>query len=505
MPEGAITMKQRPSTSAVLLAGVLTLSFLFCYNKVFYTLIRAWMNNSVYSHGFLVPFVSLFLILQKRPLFASITPSPAVLAGSAALVSGLLVLLAGHAGGVIVVQELSIIIVLSGIVLLVLGPGFLKALAFPIAYLAFMLRFWDSLTMKLHYPLQKLSAVIGAGLLKAIGIPYYRSDIFIELPTITLEVADVCSGVNYLIAVTAVGVVLAYLFMRSWRKRFLLITAALLIAMLSNGLRVGLIGTLVYYGISGDLHGPYHVLQAMFTSAIGFLALFAGAWILADRQGGAPVPKGAEKILPGRGPATKGIKTSGPAIAAVALLIGAGAFINFSRPEPVSLEMSLSIFPRMISGWKGIDVTPSLDALRKTGFDEQVSRLYRNENGDEAVLFIGYFRHQEHDRELVNYMISRLHDGAVTITVHDGTGGLMEANRAEPRGWGETVFWYSINNRETTDRIKAKAYSVWDRVTKRRTNGAFVAVMASSADGKIPPGFLNAAMPDIRSFTRQAR
>ena len=50
----------------------------------------------------------------------------------------------------------------------------------------------------------------------------------------TIEVARACSGVNYLVAVLALGLPLAYLYLRSWWRRVVLIVAALLIAALST-------------------------------------------------------------------------------------------------------------------------------------------------------------------------------------------------------------------------------------------------------------------------------
>ena len=82
-----------------------------------------------------------------------------------------------------------------------------------------------------------------------------------------IEVARACSGVNYLVAVLALGLPLAYLYLRSWWRRGVLIASALLIAAAANSLRVALIGVLVYYDLGAPLHGPAHVLHGLFVSA----------------------------------------------------------------------------------------------------------------------------------------------------------------------------------------------------------------------------------------------
>ena len=96
--------------------------------------------------------------------------------------------------------------------------------------------------------------------------------------------ARACSGVNYLIAVLALGLPLAYLYLRSWWRRAVLIAAALLIAAAANSLRVAMIGALVYYDLGAPLHGPAHVLHGLFVSAIGHVALFVGLWLLGSRE-----------------------------------------------------------------------------------------------------------------------------------------------------------------------------------------------------------------------------
>ncbi|MEK7773418.1 MAG: exosortase, partial [Deltaproteobacteria bacterium] len=266
--------------AAAFLAG----GFFFSYAGVFKALTGAWWNNSAYSHGFLVPVASLYIIWTERDRLKRLTPSTGYIAGFAILAIGIGMLLTGNAAGVMVIQELSIIVTLTGVALMVLGADFLKALWFPIAYLLFMLRFWDFIAARLHYPFQNFSAFLGTKLLNIIGIPAYRESIFIELPNITLKVADVCSGVNYLISVLALGIILAYLTVKGLTRSIILVCAGIVIATLANGVRVALIGTLSFYNLSGDLHGPYHVLQAMFVAAAGFAALFAGAWALSNRQ-----------------------------------------------------------------------------------------------------------------------------------------------------------------------------------------------------------------------------
>lgn len=257
---------------------------LYFYAGVIIKLFSVWQTSYIYSYGFLVPFISLYLILINKERLKGIVKSPNLISGlSVLLVAGVL-LIFGTSADIFSLQAFSLVLCIAGLTLLWFGSKIIKAVWFPIAYLILMIPFWDRLTEPLNSPLQLFSAFIGSGILKLIGIPVYRSSVFMELPNITLEVARVCSGVNNLIAIVAIAIPLAYLAIQKWTKRIVLVTLGIAIAVLANGLRVGFIGILAYNGIAGDFHGPYHLLQSMSVSITGFFGLFAAAWILSDKR-----------------------------------------------------------------------------------------------------------------------------------------------------------------------------------------------------------------------------
>jgi EpsI family protein len=371
-------------------------------------------------------------------------------------------------------------------VLLLLGRAFFKVLWFPSAYLMFRLRFFEIITARLHEPFQNISAFLGTELIQFIGIPAYRESVFIELPNNTLEVAEVCSGVNYLIAIIAIGIPLAYIALGTWQRRVLLVSASVLIAVLSNGLRVALIGILAYYNVTETLHGPGHVLQAMFTSAIGFIALFAGAWLLS----GKPPQKGP---LPGAAsPADKSrAASSGPTagwfryFVTVAVLVAAGSYVFFYRPLPVPLKAHLAHLPYVIDGWKGYDIEERFGPFSSMEFDDHLSRTYVSPGGEEVNLHIGYFMAQAQGRELVNYMTEEMHVGAERSEVAIPGRDAIELNNVildEGRRKDSVSFWYEINGRSTAGRYEAKIYTTWGSLLSGRSNGAFI-VARSRNDG----------------------
>lgn len=260
-------------------AVALAIAFGIAYARVFSSLVRAWLDNEIYRHGFLVPFIAGYLVWVNRRQLRSLEARPSILAGTSLVLLAGAMLLLGRAGAVAIVQQLSLLVMVPGLVVLLAGWAYLRALALPIAYLFFMIPLLADGTDWVHWPFQLLAANIGIWLLQSLGLAAFREGIYIELPRVTLEIAEACSGIRFMISVIAIGIPLAYLTQRTWPRRLGLVAFGVGIGILANGFRVASIGIWAYVG--GEvLKGPFHVFQAMVVAWIGYAALFAGAWLL---------------------------------------------------------------------------------------------------------------------------------------------------------------------------------------------------------------------------------
>ncbi len=194
-------------------------------------LANLWWTEYGFSHGFLVPLVSLYLAWLQGPVLRRIPVALALGPGWLWLGVATLLLLASQAGGVITTAGIALILVLAGLVLLLCGWGYLRALAFPLAYLIFMTPVLDFLTEPLEWPFQLLTASMSVSMLQALGIPVLlEHSIDIILPTVTLEVVRECSGAGLLIAVLAIGLPLASLTLQAWWSRITLVVSSVMIA-----------------------------------------------------------------------------------------------------------------------------------------------------------------------------------------------------------------------------------------------------------------------------------
>jgi EpsI family protein len=470
-----LSMNRRAWGLGLLIAS----TFIFCYARALVPLVSQWWSNNIYSYGFLIPGISGYLVWIRRKELLQIQLLPNYALGLSILFLGLLLLLAGQAGGVMVIQWLSLIITLTGLVLLLMGTHFLRKLWFPIAYLLFMIPFWEIVTNRLHFPFQNFSAIIGAALLKLINIPVYQNGVYLQLPNITLEIARVCSGVSYLLAVVAISLPTAIFFLEGWFRRILLICFAVIVAILSNGLRVGFIGLLSFHGIGGDIHGPFHILQGLFVSGVGYVAIFFGLWILCSRSHASANTLSKCKTTSSISQGNSGRKSFlFPAVVAVALLMLAGGYIHFHTPSRVPLKMSLTLFPLQIDEWEGKDASSSGFGLyRDLGVDQELTRIYQTSSGNLVRLYIGYFEYQKQAKELIYYKTMELHTQATKINVPTNPKGSVEINKLIQRDGKKntlTLFWYDFNGRVVTDKYMAKVYTIWDALTRGRTNGAVI-------------------------------
>jgi len=247
---------------------------LFIYYDILYEMGLDWWRDENYSHGFLIPIVSLYLIAKKWDSLKrnSISPSwwgPVVLAW------GSFVLIIGIAGAELFTMRISFIFVVVGLILCLFGKGVLKDLGFPIFFLVFMVPLPYIVYNSLTLPLKILASKLAVYLLSPLGIPVFREGSIIYFPDMTLEVVEACSGIRSLMALIALGTLFSYLFQSSLSRRIILVLSTIPIAILANALRIAITGILAFYLGPRVAHGFFHYLSGwlVFLAALACLML----------------------------------------------------------------------------------------------------------------------------------------------------------------------------------------------------------------------------------------
>lgn len=449
----------------ILVWVLLIAAMALAYADVIRELMRQWSANDTYSFGVLVPFISAYLVWTGRERLRTVEAVPSPWIGGAVVVAAAAILLLGRISAIVAFQEISLVMMIVGLVLLVFGHRFTAALWFPLSYLLLMLPIWNVLTDRMHLPFQLFSAGVGARILHAVGVPVHRQDNFLELPNITLEVASICSGVNYLIAVVAIGIPQAYIFLSGWLPRASALAFGLAVAVLGNGLRVGLIGVFAYNGWSQFLHGPAHIFQGLFVSFVGFIALLGGVSLLARRYPRIHAP--VTETLPLRtGGTRRRLALAGGG--GIVVLLALSSF----HPEAsaAALETGAIVSPPTMTSWQ---MEPSLVPARfvadETG-RPNFANVFVNQAGNRVEYYAGNLAYGTPDVPL-DYRDVSLFEAlpyAMTLTAPDGTS--VRVNRAtvvlnDRRT--EVVYWYDLDGVVTSELTMAKAYTTWQLLAGR--------------------------------------
>jgi exosortase len=224
-----------------LLWGGLVISFILCYLPTFF-----WLNHnfssrdSYYSHGYLIPFITAYLIYQKKNEIELIEPSSS-LAGLWLVIAALLIHVLGDIAVINFVSSLSIVIYIAGASLYLLGREISKKTAFPIFFLIFMCPVPDNFINVLALPMKSISTTIALKLVELCGIPYLREGFRIHFAVSTFIVGTPCNGMRSLISFMALGFLFLYIIKPSWWKSILFLFVIPFISISLNGLRIAIL------------------------------------------------------------------------------------------------------------------------------------------------------------------------------------------------------------------------------------------------------------------------
>lgn len=228
--------------AAALVAAV----FLWVFRAAIVSMAARW-EDPTFSHGWVVLPAALAIAWYKREEWLGLRSRPAA-AGLGVIVLGLLLLVAGAWADVLFAPWLAMLIVLGGILLYLGGWERFKKLAFPYAFLYFMVPWPDFLVEMVSFPMQILTSAYSAILASIVGVPVIRDGVNLHIWNATrtgykgsFEVAVACSGMHSLIALMCLAAGVAYFTPAAMWKRWLIFLLGLPMALAANIFRVFLI------------------------------------------------------------------------------------------------------------------------------------------------------------------------------------------------------------------------------------------------------------------------
>lgn len=237
-----------------------------------------WWNSSTCNHILLIPPILAWLVRLRWAELAQLTPR-AFWPGLAWFAAGLFGWIVGSAAEINLVAELGAVMLLQAAVVVLLGPRVTAGLLFPLGFMVFLVPFGDEIVA----PLQAITARIAVALTHASGVPASLHGVFIDTPVGRFEVAQACSGVKFLVAMIALGTLVANLGFRSPRRRALFMLACAVFPVLANGVRAwGTIYVAQFRGLEFAA-GFDHIVYGWIFFAIVMAVLLGGASRFFDR------------------------------------------------------------------------------------------------------------------------------------------------------------------------------------------------------------------------------
>ncbi|QDL37534.1 exosortase A [Rhodoferax sediminis] len=459
---------------------------LFLYRDTGIAMVTIWARSETFTHAFLVPPITLWLIWRQRQRMAGQAPQPApgVVLLAACVVFGWLL---GDLVAVNAVTQLALVSLLVLAVPAVLGWPVTRLILFPLGFLFFAVPIGEFVMPQLMV----WTADFTVSALRLSGVPVYREGLQFVIPSGSWSVIEACSGVRYLIASLTVGTLFAYLNYYSTKRRVLFVMVSILVPVIANWIRAYMIvmlanlsGNKLAVGVDHLIYGWLFfgfVIMTMFTIGI--------RWAEPDKSDKTiEAEKARQSTAPPFSPAKLWTITACFALLAALPHI---ALWSIDRAEG-NAQVSLTA-PRALAGdWHEV---PQVGAGFKPAFHNpsaEINSSYASQ--DHTVgLYVGYYRHQDYDRKLVsssNVLVvskdpqwAQVASGSRSITVG---GQTVDVRAAELRGTDlysqvnppRLVAWqiYWVNGTLTASDYLAKAYSAFYRLTGRGDDSAVIIV-----------------------------
>ena len=241
-----------------------------------------WSNDPQYSHGFLVPIFSAYLIwrtVKAKPDSLASSPKP-ILAILLLIVAAVMRALAG---GLLNHQldAAAMLLSMSGVVLLAGGYRAMKHFAPALGFLVFMVPLPYELERNVGGPLRIVATQASTFLLQTLGEPAVAEGKTILLDEHKLEVADACSGLKMLVTFAAFAVGAVLMLPRTWFERGMVLLGIVPIALITNILRIAATGvSYAYAGESKETMNFLHDLYGWFMMPAGLGLLALQLWCL---------------------------------------------------------------------------------------------------------------------------------------------------------------------------------------------------------------------------------
>ncbi|MCC5796239.1 MAG: VPLPA-CTERM-specific exosortase XrtD [Methylophaga sp.] len=477
--------------------------------------VRRWGGQEEYSHGYLIPLVTAYILWEKRDVITR-AMGPPMWSGLLLILAAILIYIVGEISALFLLMHYSFVMVLIGISMLVVGQATRYTLA-PILLLLFAIPLPYVIEVQLTAGLQLFSSWLGVQFIRLFQIPVFLEGNIIDLGIYQLQVVDACSGLRYLFPLMSLGFIAAYFYQAAFWKRALVFLATIPITILMNSFRIGMIGVLVdNFGISmaeGFLHDFEGWIIFMACAVILGLLIWVLEKITNPNASLASVfgvvDASKLNIKEYSGPYTFSLKPA--LIASVVLLLALGLTRAVeSRTEFVPDYPAFVNFPTQLGEWRGQHESMEQRVIDALKLSDYVMANYVSENNEMVNFYVAYYESQ---RKGVSPHSPR-------VCIPGGGWEISRLQRIEAlgqpvnrviiqRGADQQLvyYWFAGRGRNVANEYLNKWYLFRDSIFENRSDGALVRLVTGvgpgetleDADARILD-FLAVVQPELDNF-----
>jgi exosortase D (VPLPA-CTERM-specific) len=471
-------------------------------------LVRNDWAREDYNYCYLIPFVVLYLILEKKSKWLKEASVPSW-GGLLVLLPGILLYWAGTLAGEFFSIYISSWLIVSGLLWAHAGWEKIKTMAFPFFVALFLFPLPHFINTKLTFNLKLISSEIGIKIIQLLGMSAYREGNIIDLGFTQLQVVDACSGLRYLIPLFLMGILVAYFYRAALWKRIVIMFSTIPLSIVTNSLRIAM--TAILYPSMGPAaaEGFFHDFSGWAIFMVSFATLLAEIWMLGKimprpdesfitKKGAVEVDDNVTLELLGKhGPAAE-IKNAGKffiqpqfivAAAVLATSLALHSIVDFSEKPPLSRPFST--FPLVVGEWKGERQFLEQQFIDELDFSDYTSINYSKPDSLPINIYVAYYASQQKGKSIHSpetclpgsgWIFKNA--GTLSIPLPGKASSSVTVMRALMEKGGNTqlvYFWFKQRGRILTNAYEMKMYNLWDALVHKRTDGALVRVISPLA------------------------
>lgn len=489
----------RPTLWIWLSGAILCLLVGIVYFEGFKELVRVWDSKEEYSYGYMIPFITLFLIWQRKDLLERISFNGSW-AGLALVVLGFALFVLGNLSTLFLIVQYSFLVVVLGLALSFCGWRGFKIIAVPLLFLAFMIPLPTFFLTEISTRLQFISSEIGVWVIRLFGISVYLEGNVIDLGTMKLQVVEACSGLRYLFPLMTLGFMAAYFFKAAFWKRAFVFLSTIPVTVLMNSFRIGLIGVTVEYWGQEMAEGFLHDFEGWAVFMACTAVLVVEMWLLSRiGKNRLPLREAFGLELPALTPKDAEIRQRNlpkPFLAGM-VMVAVVAVTSFAMPERVELQVArkdFSEFPLEVNGWKGKDERLEqiyLDALK---LDDYLLSDFTDGQQHAINFYVAYYASQRKGESahsprtcipgggwemkgLAEHEVAGVNINGIPLRVNRAIIQLGEQRQL-------VYYWFQQRGRIITNEYLVKWFIFWDALTRNRSDGSLVRIITPLAPGE---------------------